>query len=376
MENGKTLLITGAGGIGRAAALMLLEWADFPVARVYLVDRDPGQLRDALASLGDDPRAVSVLTTEAGISDPDNKELADAFADADVVLDCLPGGLAPKVARRALDAGCHYANLTEYVAETNEIEAMAEGAPVGFVLQTGLAPGFINVLAMRLYRDFVAAYGEGVTGIAMKVGALSQDAPPPHFYAFTWSEVGVATEYVMPSIAIRDGRKQEIPSLSERETLEIEGKPYEADLTSGGAANLPDYFNGKVDRVDYKTLRYPGHYAWVDGVLDEVGRGDPAALEARMRAEVPRAEDDVVVIHAAVSGHDAEGNPQEMSRSYVIPPTQIGGTTLRAIQSTTASALVESAKLLLESGKTGIILQTDIDPDPFMNGVFVGKVYR
>ena len=30
-------------------------------------------------------------------------------------------------------------------------------------------------------------------------------------------------------------------------------------LTSGGAADLPDHFAGRVDRLDYKTLRHPGH---------------------------------------------------------------------------------------------------------------------
>jgi len=34
----------------------------------------------------------------------------------------------------------HYANLTEYVAETDEITAFAKNAETGFVLQTGLAP--------------------------------------------------------------------------------------------------------------------------------------------------------------------------------------------------------------------------------------------
>ena len=30
----------------------------------------------------------------------------------------------------------------------------------------------------------------------MKVGALSTHAHAPHFYGFTWSAIGVATEYV------------------------------------------------------------------------------------------------------------------------------------------------------------------------------------
>ena len=78
---------------------------------------------------------------EAGLT----KEMEDIFTKGDVLLDCLPGSLAPKMARYAKDFKMHYVNLTEYVAETNEIIALAKNAETGFVLQSGLAPGYINL---------------------------------------------------------------------------------------------------------------------------------------------------------------------------------------------------------------------------------------
>jgi hypothetical protein len=36
----------------------------------------------------------------------------------DIILDCLPGSQAPRIAEFAKDYELHYANLTEYVAET------------------------------------------------------------------------------------------------------------------------------------------------------------------------------------------------------------------------------------------------------------------
>src|SRR5690606_4666953 len=299
----------------------------------------------------------------------------DAFAASDVVLDCLPGSLAPALARRALEAGCHYVNLTEYVAETEAVTRMAEGARTGFLLQTGLAPGFVNVLAMKLYDQFTREHGTDVSSIAMKVGALAKGVAPPYHYAFTWSEVGVATEYLKDAVVVRDGEKATVPALSERGRIEIDGVVYEDDLTSGGAADLPDHFAGRVDRLDYKTLRHPGHYAWVDARIAEVGR-DVDALERAMRAAIPRAEDDFVVVYAAVQGRDADGAEREISRSYVIEPVECGGRRLRAIQATTASALVEAAKYLLTDAHAGVVLQTQIDPDAFMSGTFVGRVYR
>ncbi|MDI1305570.1 MAG: saccharopine dehydrogenase, partial [bacterium] len=90
---------------------------------------------------------------------------------------------------------------------------------------------------------------------------MIKHAVAPHYYGFTWSPVGVATEYLEDTIVIRNSIKTTLPSLSERKTVIIDGITYEEDLTSGGAADLPDALSGKVGSLDYKTLRYPGHYA-------------------------------------------------------------------------------------------------------------------
>jgi saccharopine dehydrogenase-like NADP-dependent oxidoreductase len=60
------------------------------------------------------------------------------------ILDCLPGSQAPRIAEFAKDYELHYANLTEYVAETEKIKTLAKDATTGFILQTGLAPGYID----------------------------------------------------------------------------------------------------------------------------------------------------------------------------------------------------------------------------------------
>jgi saccharopine dehydrogenase-like NADP-dependent oxidoreductase len=228
---------------------------------------------------------------------------------------------------------------------------------------------------MQLYDAFTRRHGERVESVEMKVGALAREVPSPHYYGFTWSPVGVATEYLEPSVVVREGAVRQVPSLSEPARLLIDGIPYEADLTSGGAANLPEHLAGRVRRLDYKTLRYPGHYDWVRGIIEEVGP-DARALQARMEEAIPRVEDDVVVIYAAAEGPDATGARRRVSKSYVVYPVTTSRGPLRAIQATTAAALVESAKLLLTGAHRGLIRQTDIAPAPFLSGTFVGRVYR
>ena len=135
-------------------------------------------------------------------------------------------------------------------------------------LQCGLAPGTINVLGHHLFIEACSAWGcETVEAMRLRVGALPRHVRSPHFYGWTWSPVGVATEYVKPAVAVRNNRTVELPSLSERATLIVDGVTYEEDLTSGGAADLPGALGEKVRNLDYKTLRFPGHYSWVDGLL-------------------------------------------------------------------------------------------------------------
>lgn len=374
----KTIFIAGSGGIGEAAALLLREWCEFETTLILGdISEDNLEKAKTFVTVGSEKNSdvETVLMPFDGVTD----DLKAAFEQADVLLDCTPGGQAPRMAGYAKDFKMHYANLTEYVAETDAIVELAKNAETGFVLQTGLAPGFINVLAMKLYGDFVEKHrNENVERVAMKVGALTAHAHAPHFYGFTWSPIGVATEYVKNSRLIRNGEITERPALSARETIVIGARTYEADLTSGGAADLPDFFEGKANQLDYKTLRYPGHYAWVETVEKKLAKDEHLAenLEKVMLEQVPSVEDDLVLVHASVDGFDSRGRRRMVEKAYFVEPLEINGKRLRAIQTTTAAPLCESAMMLLNGDYSGVVLQSRIDPETFMNGTFVSRIYQ
>lgn len=374
----KSIFIAGSGGIGEAAALLLREWSETDVT-IILGDISESNLSRAVETIKAGSAKTTPVETVVMPRDGINDAMKDAFERADVLLDCSPGGQAPRMARFAVDHKCHYANLTEYVAETDEIIRLGENAETGLILQTGLAPGFINVLAMGLYGEFVRKYeNEQVERVAMKVGALTAHAHAPHFYGFTWSPIGVATEYVKDSRVIRDFEITERPALSDREVIVIGARTYEADLTSGGAADLPDHFKGKARSLDYKTLRYVGHYSWVESLIAKLGDGENLSgrLQEEMLAAVPSVEDDLVLVHAAVDGFDAGGRRRMVEKAYFVEPLEVNGHSLRAIQTTTAAPLCESAMMLLSGNYKGVLLQSKIDPKVFMAGRFVSKVYR
>lgn len=371
------VFIAGAGGIGRAVALLLANDRDLQ-CNIYIGDISESALHQAVEWITKGlelPRNIRVVQMPDTGTDDDLEQI---FHRADILLDCLPGRLAPSMAGFARQFHMHYVNLTEYVKETEEIVDIATGADTGFVLQTGLAPGFINVLGKQLFEQFCERHGvEKVEKITKRVGALTKYTQSPHYYGFTWSPVGVATEYIKDSIVLRDGQIRMLPSLSERETILIDGVRYEADLTSGGVADFPNALHDKTRDLDYKTIRYPGHYDWVQEVIAGIDEDDARIrkLEQIMLEQIPAVEEDVVIIFASVTGRDRYGKLRSMQRSFRITPMKIGGQILRAIQATTAAPLAECARMLLTGDETGPIYQSNLDTERFMNGPIIRQVY-
>ncbi len=371
------IFIAGAGGIGQASGLILAQhYGD--AAHIYIGDISESALSQAKNFVTSGTTNKCTISTVLMSLEGENEAVSTAMNTCDIILDCLPGSQAPKLASWALKYDMHYANLTEYVAETEQIMEMAKDASRGFVLQTGLAPGFINVLACKVFEDFATNHKvDKADCMTMKVGALSQHAQAPHFYAFTWSPIGVATEYVKDADAVRDYQKMKVPALSGAETIIIDGETYEDNFTSGGAADLPEFFAGRIKDLDYKTLRYPGHYDWAKKFID--AQTDKSnliqILEKEMLNAIPSVEDDVVIVYSSVKGKDANGVLRQVEKSYKVMPSKVGNHMLRAIQSTTAGPLCQMAIELLESKYAGIVLQSQIDTDSFLNGDIVKAIY-
>jgi hypothetical protein len=372
------VVIAGAGGMGSATGLLLRELGDLDVD-LYLGDASLERASTAAAWIREGSTQLGEVKAFHLPAEGTSAELESLLAQGDILLDCLPGKEAPRMARLARKHELHYANLTEHVKETEEIHEIAAGAEQGFLLQTGLAPGYINVLGHSLFLRFCREHGVGsVELLEMRVGALTTTVRPPHYYGFTWSSVGVATEYVEPCIGLRDHQRTLLEPLEGQALVVLDGVVYEEALTSGGAADLPLALQGKVRHLDYKTLRYPGHYDWVRKLLKEAPAGADRAsyLLGRMEEAVPFMDDDLVVIYAAVEGRDAQGTLRRLESSRLIRPSRVGARTLKAIQGTTAAGLAESARLLLTEDVRGVCLQSQIDPAHFMAGPFISEIYH
>ncbi len=272
----------------------------------------------------------------------DGAQLRQALTRVDAVVSCLPYQLNVTVAEAAGEVGVHYFDLTEDVPTTNRVKELAAAMPdVAFVPQCGLAPGLIGIIGASLAGGF-----ESIRSIELKVGALPQNPTGLLGYAFNWSAEGVVNEYLNDCEVLRANRRQMVPAMTEMERVVIGGVELEAALTSGGLGTMCESYEGRVQRLDYKTMRYPGHFAQMQFLFNELNLRDERELVGRLLvAAKPPVNDDIVYLHAAVEGvKNAQPFRENYVRGYL--PMAIDGKDWRAISWTTAASAAAVVELV------------------------------
>lgn len=242
--------VLGSGLMGKEAARDLA--LNQGVTAVGLADIDIKRAQEVCDQLNS-PKLTAYQVNANDIGD-----LANYMSQFDVIINALFYSFNEIVAKTAIqvgvssvDLGGHIGHMTDKVLALQE-EAKAAG--VTLIPDLGVAPGMINILS---------GHGESkldkLKSIQLFVGGIPVRPEPPFEYNHVFSMEGVFDHYTDPSLIVRKGIKQEVPSLTEVETVHFEKfGPLEAFHTSGGTSTLslsyPD-----IDTLEYKTIRYPGH---------------------------------------------------------------------------------------------------------------------
>ncbi len=346
------VVVLGCGRIGTLVAWLL---ADSGAYDVTAVDHDPETARRA--ATGPDGEALEGLTP-ATADFSNAEELKAVMEGRRYVVSCAPYWCNVTIASTARVLGVHYLDLTEDVTTTKAIMALAEDAEVAFMPQSGLAPGFIQIVAAHLARRF-----EKLDEVKMRVGALPLYPHNRLKYNLTWSTDGLINEYGNPCESIIDGEKTWVQPLREHETFSIDGVDYEAFNTSGGLGTLAETLAGKVRTLNYKTIRYPGHRdAMALLMFDFKLNDDRDTLKRILERAIPHTHQDVVLVFVTVTGWRNGIYAQEAfaDKNY---HRELGGRHWGAIQVTTASGVCAMLDLHA-AGKLpehGFIRQEQVD---------------
>lgn len=352
------VLLLGFGKIGRTILDLLNSTGRYEVS---VGEFDGIALAEASAKSA---KAIKVNVSDHG-------SLTAALRGHDIVINALPHHLNVPVSTAAAECKVNYFDLSEDVATTRHIKMLAEKATTAFMPQCGLAPGFIAIAAHDLIKRF-----DKVKDVMCRVGALPIYPTNALKYNLTWSTDGLINEYCMPCEAIIDGQMRETIPLEGLENFSLDGVEYECFNTSGGVGTLCDTLMGKVDTLNYKTIRYPGHCAIARLLINELELGHKRTiLKDVLEASIPMTMQDEVLVFVSVRGWKGRHLMQE---NFVrkIYGCEVGGELRSAIQITTAAGMCGVVDMFAQGKlpKTGFIRQEQVSLADFMATSF-GQYY-
>jgi lysine 6-dehydrogenase len=278
-QHGMRMLVLGAGLQGSACAYDLLQNPE--VSEVRLADLRIDSLPEFLAPFSG-PR---LIPTPLDVRD--HEAVAALMRESDAAMSALPYYFNGDAARLAVENGVHFCDLggnTEIVFEQKKLDEKAKQKKLSVIPDCGLAPGMVNILAEMGIRKM-----DTVDSVRIYVGGLPQEPEPPLNYQLVYSLEGVLDYYTTLSWIVRNGKREQVKALSEREKV-VFPEPVgelEAFHTAGGLSTMAFRYEGKIPSMEYKTLRYPGHAAIMEAIR-ELGLLELEPVDVKGTKVVPR----------------------------------------------------------------------------------------
>jgi lysine 6-dehydrogenase len=278
-----TYLVLGAGRQGLAAAYDLAMFGDAGEIRLLDVNREVAE--SAAKRLN---KLVGRKVATGSVVDAGN------IAEVAPHMDGVTGAVSSvhyvynlAFTRLAIEKKVHVTDFggnTGVVRQQLELDSAARAAGITVVPDCGMGPG-LNVSLGTYAMELVEEPRE----VLIWDGGLPQDPEPPWNYASTFNIGGLTNEYDGDATFLRKGKMTPVPCFSDLEMVDFP-EPIgrlEAFVTSGGLSTAPWTFEGRLQRLENKTLRYPGHAAQMVAFRD-LGLLDLEPIDVNGRQVVPR----------------------------------------------------------------------------------------
>lgn len=333
MSNNPNALVLGAGIVGRAAAWDLARRGH----RVTIADADPGAAQAVANDFEIEAQTIDVRNGAA---------VNTALARQDAVVSAVPYSFGVALATAAVAAGCHYFDFggnPTIVKQQLLLDKASVANSVAIVPDCGLAPGVANVMAAGLIGE---AGKEIVDDVQIRVGCLPQQPTGSLNYQLAFYPGGLINEYAEPCEIISDGKATTVEPLTRFEDVQWDKwGPLEAFSTAGGTSTMCQDYEGRVNKLEYKTLRYPGHGRAFQamrelGLFAEQRQGFGTATVAPrtvlldlLAENLPSGQPDVVLVRVTVKAGETtaslqiedvhDGRFSSLARTTAFPATAL-----------------------------------------------------
>ena len=244
----KKIVVLGAGSVGRAIAIDLIE--SFEVTAV-------DEIHSNLERLNGFSQIKTILTdlSEEG-------EVQSIVKDFDLVIGCLPGYMGFETVKQTILAGKDIIDISFFREDPFELDELAKKNNVTVIVDAGVSPGMGNVILgyhnSKMDISSYKCYG----------GGLPFKREWPFEYKAVFSPMDVLEEYVRPARYVLNGELVVREALSEAEIDHFEPIGSLEAWNTDGLRTLIRTM--KIPNMIEKTLRYPGTVKYIK-VLRETG---------------------------------------------------------------------------------------------------------
>ena len=248
--------VLGGGRQGTSIAYDLLKFGN--AKEVIIADIDYNRasesaIRNTKLLKKRNVRAVQVNVNDEG-------KILDLLKDVDVLISAVPYHLNTMVTNYAIESSTSMVDLGGHTgivrAQLNRSdEAIEKGITI--VPDCGMGPGMNITMALLAMEQL-----DTPQHVRIWDGGLPLNPVEPWNYASFFNINGLTNEYDGDAFFIRGGKVIEVSCFDDMEVLSFgdEIGDLEAAVTSGGLSTMPWTFEGKLQTLENKTLRYFGHW--------------------------------------------------------------------------------------------------------------------
>jgi len=344
------ILIIGSGLMGRAIAYDLYNYSNFN--KITIVDKDQKSLDSAQDFLKTNDIDFCIL-------DIDKKDdVKNYFKNYDIAISAVPYTYNLFLTKIAIDTNTHFFDLggnNTIVDQQKNLSDSAKKNYVTIVPDCGLAPGLASVVVADIV-DFL----DSIEFVKIRVGGLPIDPKQPLNYQIVFSPNGLINEYVEDAIVLDHGKIVTKKSMTEIEKIKFP-EPFgelEAFNTSGGCSTMPYTYKNKINYLDYKTIRYPGHCERFIPLLDIRPR---EKLIEYLRETLPYNKKDVVLMKVFSKG---KKDDKIINLEYTMIDYYDEKNNITSMMRTTAYPVSITAQMIEKSliNKHGVFCSEEIVP--------------
>jgi saccharopine dehydrogenase-like NADP-dependent oxidoreductase len=296
-------VVLGAGRVGSVIAADLSEQFDVTSADVNA---------RALASL------ASRFPLQTQVADLGNADaIRGAIRDADLVICAVPGFMGFQTLKTIIEAGKNVVDISFFAEDAFELNDLAIRHNVIAAVDCGVAPGIPDYLAGLLAEKMQ------ISNFEFMIGGLHFHRSGPEQYLPTFSPVDVWEEYTRPARYVQNGCVITMPPLSEPELVDFNIAGHQLTLeafNTDGLRSLITTMEGRIPNMKEKTLRFPGHIAYIQRLQQT---GSPWTPDTWTPAED---EDEFTIMRIDVTGTEA-GRAKKLSYTLFVTWDPARGTT-------------------------------------------------